>query len=941
MTIPTNSHTLEPLRFAVPANILNVTLRLPDGAVVEPRLAPITDNQDVEESFQAGGYSVILRRVFCTIRDGLLRQGERDEDSDKSTNKDKKKKGVWKLSPYTRAALLWRAYRRYSELVGLKRLSGGLSGSAVLVFRPRLKVPPPENPRDPDLASAGPADVLRGAWGSPLLVKAGEVKDLRQEWTRSERFLRDRQSPFIARIEEFLTVHPADPPVDPPADDDPPESQGVLISSFLGGDVVQAEPLDKVIRGTRDIDRCLRILDQIAGHLCTWHTNSTPRPLAEWPRAFRFADALPPVGFDPEKPAAPWLLFGKFDFRKQRTNDVIKDGEGKPVKDALAKADGQPSDGRLEFAAGLRWEVPFGKEEHLAGHLLGKGGRRDGLLHRLMAVPVNVSLVHGDLNPRNVLCDADKSWLIDFQHTGAGPILSDFARLEANLRLWCIDLGEAGANAVEAAAEFERLLLDHFHGSESSLEPVRRFARALGADPDELEKVARCITHLRRQARRWCVTEHVDGRDYLAVLYLTLLSLLQYAGQGHSGGANLRWAVGLFWVLEEALDRLLDREPFDREQLPYDPLRQVSAEWLREAGAAGRVHRLCGTADGREVFAPVVGLRGVLQGGYHHLDAYHHTLAVLAYLEGLLEDPVGGLLNPAALDASAVVELADAGQPLPPQLAKQVATPVNADWLTDADRAAIKELLAADLTDESRLLLKWCAVLHDVGKPGTRTNRLKGDAEEVQFIGHEVYGLTLLAERLEKWFPVSEARISDLIRNHHRSHQLIGDGLLKSAKRVDGLKRLLRGERDPDTLQWLWKLTDTAAEEYRPDLSLLLLHGYADRLAARGVKQSQPVADWAEATLLLLAALARLPEFVTADTDAKGQEKVIAAAAQRYAEELQKTDAVGKDKKSFGRTMGMFREEAAGQTGTAEEVYKFLRREFPPEEVRRRLAGGE
>ena len=183
-----------------------------------------------------------------------------------------------------------------------------------------------------------------------------------------------------------------------------------------------------------------------------------------------------------------------------------------------------------------------------------------------------------------------------------------------------------------------------------ALEPVRGLATALGADPDDLYKIARCITHVRRLARRWCVPDFADGRDYLAVLYLTVLSLLPHAGRGFTQPANERWAVGLYWVLEETLDHLLGRPPFDRKQLPYDPLSHLSASWLADRDAPERVDYLCSTTDGRNVLGPVVALRGVLQGSYHHLDAYDHTLTVMAYLEELLDDPIGGLLEPARLD---------------------------------------------------------------------------------------------------------------------------------------------------------------------------------------------------------------------------------------------------------------------------------------------------
>ncbi len=866
----------------------------------------IDSGEDTQELDAAG--QPVARRVCCTISDGLLRMGDPE----------------WSLKPSVRAALLWRAYRRYSELVGLKKLTGGLSGSDVLVFRPKLKPPAADPDHATELATAGPTDVLAGAWGSPLLVKTGKESELRKEWVRFNRFLRDRQSPFIAHLEELLVVHPA--PAEARVVGDTPglteaghnsghgEPLAVLIGSFLGGDVVQAEPLDKVIRGTRDTARCLRLIDQVFAHLATWHTNPQPRPLADWSRVFHSAAG--------PSSAAPWLLFGRYNFRKEvQASDP-------PAWD-LPRKGGEASLGRLDFAADLRWDVPFAQRDHLSGHLLGRGAEFDGLLVKLLRLPVQFSLIHGDLNPRNVLCDAGNTWLIDFEHTGVGPVLADFARLEVNLRFWCIELAAATANAGQAAEDLERLLLAHFHGSESSLEPVRRFAQGIGADPDDLEKIARCVVRLRQLARRWCVTAFVDGRDYLAVLYLTLTGLLPAAAKPDKvAAANVRWGVGLFWVLEEALDRVLGREPFARGQTAYSPLRHVSAGWLRPDGAAGRVHYLCGTADGQQVLAAVASLTGVLQGGYHHLDAYRHTLAVLTYLEAILSDPVAALLNPATLDDVVSAKLVSFGLPAVPLTPEQAATEVNAEWFTPAVRAEVSQFLSGVLTADATLLLKWCGLLHDVGKPGTRTVRAKGGVEEVQFIGHEVYGLSVVREELRAWFPKGDReRLGELMRNHHTSHQLLGNKVFADENLLDGLRRLHTGGPHSAGL----KLLQEEADKAGPDLPLLLLHGYADRMAARGVKQTQPVAAWAEATLAVLAGLAALPRLQAAAEEEADRDQRITDAARRYAGEL----GLG------GQAVGRLRSLLAGRTGTAEDLLGWLRERVSAADLTRPPGGAK
>lgn len=51
-----------------------------------------------------------------------------------------------------------------------------------------------------------------------------------------------------------------------------------------------------------------------------------------------------------------------------------------------------------------------------------------------------VSTIHGDLNVKNILVDAHKAcWLLDFQYTGPGHILTDFVELETSIKYGCFD----------------------------------------------------------------------------------------------------------------------------------------------------------------------------------------------------------------------------------------------------------------------------------------------------------------------------------------------------------------------------------------------------------------------------------------------------------------------------------------------------------------------
>jgi hypothetical protein len=858
---------------------------------------------EVDEELQltVGARRATLRRVHCAVADGLLRHGD----------------AHWPLPPQARAALLWLAFRRYSEVVALNRISGGLSGGAVFVVRPRLRAPD-FAPADL-MASAGPPEVLEAAWGSPLLVKFGPERDIRQEWDRSEVFLRDRQSPFVARNVDMLNVG-AEGPWDPGRPNDP---HATLISSFLGGELVQVERLDSLIRGASDPGAALRAIDSVVAHLATWHTNPRPHTFAMWPRAFRFAGNLPPAGWPANQPGAPWLAFGQYNFRKRNTGEVEE--WDLPQADHAPPGDPKPSYGRAQFADGVRWDIPFGSTPHLEGHLLGSRERRDGLLYRIAHLPALFSLVHGDLNPRNVLCDAGKVWLIDFSHVGVGPILADLARLEVNLRLWCIELLPAAVGTAEAARALEFLLLDQFHRSDGGLEPVRKLARQLGANPDDLEKIARCVIHIRRLARRWCLPDFSDGRDYLAALYLTVLGLTRHAGRGHAGPVNERWVMEMYWVLEETLDRLFGRQPYDRDRRPYEPIFHVSAELVRDPHAPRRVDYICSTADGREALQPVEALRGVLQGSYHHLDAYQHSLSVLAYAEALLENPVEGLLRPRLLDAAVAGTLRGYGLSIPPASACQANPPdVEAPWFP-SKRAAVEKWLAETLDPDAVLLLKWCALLHDVGKPGTRVLRRRGGTPEVQFHGHERYGARLLQSRLVAWFsdPVEGVsrvglRLEQLIHDHHHSHQLVRD-LSEPGKSAE-LFDLARG--DPASAMWKW------SPGAQPDLPLLLLHGYADRLAARGVRQGGTVTRWGEITLALLTHLA-------CGQSARAVREAMIHAACVRAQELLAQGCF--PARQMNRATGILRGACAESNVAPEQFLEFLRNTISSDELRSRL----
>jgi hypothetical protein len=796
----------------------------------DPAADPECEDEVTAELSDPAGVSpacrVVLRRSTCILSTGLLEQESLTE-------------GARRRWPQTEAALRWYGWGRFRELVGIKRFTSGRSGKDVFVFRPRLRAPADDNPH---LATSHPADALEGTWGTWLLVKSGTYRDVAKEWDRFQTFLKDRLHPFLARTEEMLVVRSSGDAVGGFETGGP---AATLVSSFLGGDLIHTETLEDVVCGAADFEGCGPELDRTLDLLAPWHRAARPFPLGRWRRVYNPKPEMA-AGGGGAPGEAEWLLFGKFDFSRKETIDKRH--------------------GIEDFAAGLMWDIDFVRKDHLLGHVLGEpspdgpdpdkyglpGPRRDGLLPALMGLRTPFGLTHGDLNPRNVLCQGNNAWLIDFEHTGVAPATADYARLEANLRLWCLTLAHCGDDVAGVAEQFERCLLDNFHGSEGGLVRVRALAHGLGADADELLKIARCIARVRSRAAPHCSADYADRRDYLAVLYLTVLSLLQYDSEEDAAPpANFRLLVGTARVLEDALCRLLGRAPFGRRRSPLKPEELVSRDWLAPEGAPGRVRYLLDRPDGRLALPPLAACRGVIQNDHHHLDVFDHTLLVLAYVEALLADPVGGLMDPAALDARVAADLAGQNVGLPPIPAPSRASPATPPSRPPGLEAYLNDVL----DDESRLLLKWLALLHDVGKPGTRGSGLhdvgkpgpRGSGEgRVQFIGHEVYGRQLVSGLLLHLYPEDgpRHRLSQLIVSHHRFHHIV----THFAEHDDDFKRLQRLVSKENTplreFSFLSKRVDPTLSKrvdptapYEPDFALLLLHGYADRLAGRG----QPV----------------------------------------------------------------------------------------------------
>lgn len=138
--------------------------------------------------------------------------------------------------------------------------------------------------------------------------------------------------------------------------------------------------------------------------------------------------------------------------------------------------------------------------------------------------------------------------------------------------------------------------------------------------------------------------------------------------------------------------------------------------------SAGYVRDIAGTRMASAIFPGIINLKGCTQNAYHDLDVFDHTLKTYAFLEKILNQPASAGLS----DTRAMDYFSDPGNPP---------------------------------------LLKYAALLHDIGKPAARTMDETG---RVHFYSHDQIGAEMAGDICRNLrFSNSQARYVDvIIRNH-------------------------------------------------------------------------------------------------------------------------------------------------------------------------------
>jgi hypothetical protein len=159
------------------------------------------------------------------------------------------------------------------------------------------------------------------------------------------------------------------------------------------------------------------------------------------------------------------------------------------------------------------------------------------------------SVIHGDLNPRNILVINENPCLIDYALTHDNePILMDFTRLEGCLTRDVLPADLTWAQHVR----LQRLLAAACRLGD---EAARRFEERLAADRAELASAFRLLWTIRRAARNIYPRDYQEQwvRDYLEQIFLFAHLTLKWDGNEEVVPQKLRATAVMAGVAAEAL----------------------------------------------------------------------------------------------------------------------------------------------------------------------------------------------------------------------------------------------------------------------------------------------------------------------------------------------------------------------------------------------------
>lgn len=210
----------------------------------------------------------------------------------------------------------------------------------------------------------------------------------------------------------------------------------------------------------------------------------------------------------------------------------------------------------------------------------------------------------------------------------------------------------------------------------------------------------------------------------------------------------LRLAGQLDFVLDTQTQALIRRDGMGLAQVAGERVRDELAHLIALPHASLYLAQMDGLGLLTIVLPELEALRNLAQPPPHHLDALDHSMGTVRSLEALLQALGGGEQR--------------AGGALDPELP---------DWPMMSLLSPFAERVCSHVQrvmsdSRSRLVaLKLAALLHDVGKPETRT--VDGDGR-VRFLGHQRVGAKVAAEALRRLrFSGSEVRLAETVVEQH------------------------------------------------------------------------------------------------------------------------------------------------------------------------------
>jgi tRNA nucleotidyltransferase/poly(A) polymerase len=212
----------------------------------------------------------------------------------------------------------------------------------------------------------------------------------------------------------------------------------------------------------------------------------------------------------------------------------------------------------------------------------------------------------------------------------------------------------------------------------------------------------------------------------------------------------VRLAASLDFSLAPETRALIRRDGGALAGVSGERVRDELARLLAQPQAAGHLVQLDKLDLLAVIFPELEPLRSTTQSPPHHLDALDHSLETVQGLETVLGglDSLDGPSSPAS------------------NLQLGPLAPFSGRLLAHVSQKLSEE--------RSRLVtLKLAALMHDTGKPGTRSVEAGG---RIRFIGHETESASISAEALRRLrFSKAEVRLaSTVIRHHSRPLQLAG-----------------------------------------------------------------------------------------------------------------------------------------------------------------------